>query len=78
MAAVQVILDAIAKSDGTRKGVTDAVFSGDGHHDPGRQVRSIGKEIKIDPATGDTTAMDITVEIDQGQQGDLRQGPAVS
>ena len=38
VAAVQVILAAIAKSDGTRKGVTDAVFSGDGHHDPGGRV----------------------------------------
>jgi branched-chain amino acid transport system substrate-binding protein len=62
VAAMQVILSAIAKSDGTRKGVTDAVFSGEGITIP--QAESVtGKEIRIDPATGDTTAKDVTVEI---------------
>ena len=61
VAATQVILAAIAKSDGTRKGVNDAVFSGAGISIP--QAESVtGKEIKIDPATGDTSAKDITVE----------------
>jgi branched-chain amino acid transport system substrate-binding protein len=62
VAAVQVILAAIAKSDGTRQGVVDQVFSGSGVDIP--QSDSVtGKEIKIDPATGDTSAKDITVEV---------------
>jgi branched-chain amino acid transport system substrate-binding protein len=60
VAAVQVILDAIAKSDGTRKGITEAVFSGDGISIPAAESVT-GKEIKIDPATGDTNAKDVTV-----------------
>jgi branched-chain amino acid transport system substrate-binding protein len=62
VAAVQVILAAIAKSDGTRKGVTEAVLSGEGITIPADQSVT-GKEIKIDPASGDTTARDLTVEI---------------
>jgi branched-chain amino acid transport system substrate-binding protein len=61
VAAVQVILAAIEKSDGTRKGVTEAVLSGDGITIPADQS-VIGKEIRIDPATGDTTALDLTIE----------------
>ncbi len=68
MAAVQVILAAIAKSDGTRKGVTDAVFSGARDHDPGRPSRVLGKEIKIDPQTGDVNAKDISVEQHEEQR----------
>ena len=60
VAAVQVILAAIEKSDGTRKGVNDAVFSGEGITIPADKA-AIGKEIKIDPATGDTSAKDISV-----------------
>ena len=60
MAAIQVILAAIEKSDGTRKGVRDAVFEGEGITIPA-DTSAIGKEIKIDPATGDTSAQDITV-----------------
>ncbi len=60
VAAVQVILAAIAKSDGTRKSVTDAVFSGDGIDIPVDQS-VLGKEIKIDPKTGDTNNKDISV-----------------
>jgi branched-chain amino acid transport system substrate-binding protein len=62
VAAVQVILAAIEKSDGTRKGVTEAVLSGDGITIPADQS-VVGKEIRIDPATGDTTALDLTIEI---------------
>ena len=62
VAAMQVILAAIAKSDGTRKGVNDAVFTGEGITIPADQSVT-GKEIKIDPATGDINAKDITVEI---------------
>jgi branched-chain amino acid transport system substrate-binding protein len=60
VAAVQVILAAIAKSDGTRKSVTDAVFSGDGIDIPADQSM-LGKEIKIDPKSGDTNNKDISV-----------------
>lgn len=63
VAATQVILAAIAKSDGTRKGVTDAVLgdaAGGGISIPADQS-VLGKEIKIDPATGDTSARDLTV-----------------
>jgi branched-chain amino acid transport system substrate-binding protein len=65
VAAVQVILAAIAKSDGTRKGVTEAVLSGEGITIPAEQSVT-GKEIKIDPASGDTTARDLTVEVVKG------------
>jgi branched-chain amino acid transport system substrate-binding protein len=61
VAAVQVILAAIAKSDGTRKSVTDQVFgSGAGIDIPADQSM-LGKEIKIDPKTGDTNNIDISV-----------------
>jgi branched-chain amino acid transport system substrate-binding protein len=59
-AAVQVILAAIAKSDGTRKGVTEAVFSGSGITIPEAES-VIGKEIVIDPKTGDTNNKDISI-----------------
>ena len=62
VAAMQVILAAIAKSDGTRDSVTNAVFSGAGIDIPAAESVT-GKEIKIDPATGDTNAKDITVEV---------------
>ena len=55
MQALQVILAAIEKSDGTRKGVTDQVFSGAGITIPA-DIAVLGKEIKIDPATGDVNA----------------------
>ena len=74
VAAMQVILEAIAKSDGTRKGVSDAVFTGAGITIPATES-VLGKEIKIDPATGDVNAKDITVEHRQGQQGDVPEGP---
>ncbi|MFN8081091.1 MAG: branched-chain amino acid ABC transporter substrate-binding protein [Kineosporiaceae bacterium] len=60
VAAVQVILAAIEKSDGTRKGVTDAVFSGEGIT-IAKDKSVIGKEIKIDTATGDTNNKDMTI-----------------
>ncbi len=60
VAAMQVILAAIARSDGTRRGVTDAVFSGDGITIPVEQS-VVGKAVRIDPATGDTTARDVSV-----------------
>jgi branched-chain amino acid transport system substrate-binding protein len=59
-AALQVILKAIENSDGTRKGVTDAVFGGAGITIPADQS-VIGKEIIIDPKTGDTNNKDISI-----------------
>ena len=62
VAAVQVILAAIAKSDGSRKGVNNAVFSGSGISIPAKQS-VLGKELKISTLTGDTLAKDITIEV---------------
>lgn len=77
VAAMQVILAAIAKSDGTRKGVTDAVFSGDGVDIP--QADSVtGKEIKIDTKTGDTGAKDVTVELVKGGKETFVKAQAVT
>lgn len=60
VAAVQVILKAIENSDGTRKSITDAVFSGEGITIP-EADSVIGKEIIIDPKTGDTNNKDISI-----------------
>jgi len=60
--ALQVILAAIPKSDGTRKGVRDQVFGGAGVTIPAATA-IIGKTITIDPATGDVNAKDISVEV---------------
>ncbi len=60
VAAVQVIVAAIEKSDGTKKGVRDAVFEGDGVTIPADKSAT-GKDIIIDPSTGDTNAKDISV-----------------
>ena len=60
VAAVQVILAAIAKSDGSRKGINDQVFGGEGIDIP-KEQSVLGKEIKIDPKTGDTNNLDISV-----------------
>jgi len=62
VAAVQAIIEAIKKSDGTRAGVTKAVLSGGGVS-VGADASVLGKELKIDPATGDVNVKDITVEI---------------
>ena len=66
VAAVQVIIEAIKKSDGTRKGVTDAVFS-QGITVPAAES-VLGKDIQIDPKTGDVSAKDITIEQIKGQK----------
>lgn len=57
--ALQVILQAIANSDGTRKAVRDQVFSGAGISIPASDA-VLGKEIKIDPQSGDVSAKDIS------------------
>jgi branched-chain amino acid transport system substrate-binding protein len=65
VSAVQVIMAAIAASDGTRKGVRDAVFEGSGITIPAAQS-VIGKDVVIDPKTGDVGAKDITIELVKG------------
>jgi branched-chain amino acid transport system substrate-binding protein len=62
VAAIQVILAAIAASDGTRKGVNAAVLSGSGITVPADQSVT-GKEIKIDPASGDVASKNFSVLI---------------
>ena len=64
---MQVILKAIAASDGTRKGVRDAVFEGSGVDIPASDS-VLGKESKIDPATGDVNNKDISIELVKGGQ----------
>ncbi|HEY6793824.1 MAG TPA: protein kinase [Kineosporiaceae bacterium] len=62
VAAVQVVLQAVAQSDGTRAGVRRAIFSAPGVTVP--QARSVlGRDISIDPATGDVSIKDVTVEV---------------
>ncbi len=65
VAAIQVILAAIAASDGTRKSVTAAVFGGTGISIPANES-VLGKALNIDPKTGDVDAKDITIEIVKG------------
>lgn len=60
--ALQVILAAIEKSDGTRVGVRNAVFEGAGIT-IAADTAIIGKQVSIDPATGDVSAKDISVEL---------------
>jgi branched-chain amino acid transport system substrate-binding protein len=67
VAAVQVILQAISQSDGTRASITNQVFSGSGIDIPA-DVSAIGKEIKIDPTTGDVNLKDMTIEVIKGNQ----------
>ncbi len=64
-AALQVILAAIEASDGTRKGITDAVFSGAGVTIPADKSVT-GAEIAIDPASGDVKSRTITIQIMKG------------
>jgi len=63
-AATQLILAAIAKSDGTRKGVNDAAFSG--ITIPADQS-ILGKEFGID-ATGDVTVKDMSFNLMKGNE----------
>ena len=65
VAAVQVILAAIAKSNGTRQGVTNAIFSGTGIKIPAN-TSVLGKELVISTLSGDTLAKDVTIEIIKG------------
>ena len=67
VSALQVILKAIAASDGTRKGVRDAVFEGSGIDIPATES-VLGKEVKIDPASGDVNNKDISIELVKDQK----------
>ncbi|GAA1829299.1 hypothetical protein GCM10009682_55240 [Luedemannella flava] len=58
--ALQVILAAVARSDGTRRGVRDQVFSGTGVTVPAAEA-VLGKDVHIDPATGDVNVRDLSV-----------------
>ena len=60
VAALQVIIAGIEASDGTRAGLTSAVLGGSGVTVPA-DISMLGKEIHLDPKTGDTTAHDMTI-----------------
>ncbi len=60
VAALQVILQGIEASDGTRAGLVNAVLGGSGVTVPS-DIAALGQEIHLDPATGDTTALDMTI-----------------
>ena len=77
VAAVQVILAAIAKSDGSRQSVVNQVFSGSGIDIPASQS-VLGKEIKIDPQTGDTNNKDISILFMKGNQETYLKGQPVT
>lgn len=66
VAAVQVIMAALAKSDGTRASVVDQVLNGSSTISIPADQCVLGKTITIDPKTGDVNAKDITVEIMKG------------
>ncbi|NUT32309.1 MAG: branched-chain amino acid ABC transporter substrate-binding protein [Hamadaea sp.] len=73
--ALQVILSAIEKSDGTRKSVTSQVLGGSGITIPADKA-ILGKEIKIDPATGDVNAIDMTIQtITGGKETTIKAWP---
>jgi branched-chain amino acid transport system substrate-binding protein len=60
-AATQFIMKAIAASDGTRKGVRDAAFSGSITISAEESV--IGKAFSIDTATGDVNVKDMSIQL---------------
>jgi branched-chain amino acid transport system substrate-binding protein len=67
VAAVQVILAAITKSDGTRASVNEQVFSGSGVSISADQS-AVGEAFTIDPATGDTSVKNVTIEVVKNNQ----------
>jgi len=68
VAAMQVILDAISKSDGTKASVTSQVLGDSANIDIPADQSVLGKEIKIDPKTGDTNNKDISILLMKGNQ----------
>lgn len=77
VAAMQVILAAIANSDGTRRGVTDAVFHGAGITIPAADS-VLGSQIKIDPHTGDIVDRELTILQESGGTEQVVQSLRVS
>lgn len=66
--ALQAVLAAIERSDGTRAGVLGQVFDGDGISLTADRA-FLGRPVAIDPATGDIEASDVTIEqIKDGDQ----------
>jgi branched-chain amino acid transport system substrate-binding protein len=65
VAALQVILEAVKRSNGTRKSVNAQVFSGKGITIPAG-LSVLGKSIHIDTRSGDVNARDITIELIKG------------
>ena len=63
-AATQYIMKSIAASDGTRKGVLQQAFSGKITISKDESV--IGKEFSIDPASGDVTVRDMSIQLMKG------------
>jgi len=61
-AALQVILEGIKKSDGTRKGITEALF-GTSNTTVSADISLIGKAFTIDARTGDIDAKDCTFSL---------------
>jgi len=73
--ALQVILAAIEKSDGTRKGVRDQVFEGSGITVPA-STAVLGKDIAVDPKSGDVGVRDISVlQMKTNQEAFLKAWP---
>lgn len=74
--ALQVILAAIEKSDGTRKNVTSQVLGGSAGITIPADTAILGKEIKIDPASGDVNAIDMTIQtITGGKETSVKAWP---
>jgi len=73
--ALQVILAAIEKSDGTRKSVNAQIFSGAGITIAADKA-ILGKDIKIDSASGDVNAIDMTIQqIQTGKEVTIKPWP---
>jgi branched-chain amino acid transport system substrate-binding protein len=64
VAALQVVLAAIERSDGTRQSVRDQVFTGDGIEVPSNKC-VLGQRIRISPTTGDITPGDLAIALVQ-------------
>ncbi len=59
--ALQVILAALERSDGTRAGLRTQVLGGSGVTVPA-DTAILGRAIGIDPSTGDCTLRELTIE----------------
>ncbi len=60
VAALQVVLAAVEGSDGTRRGINQEVFSGQGITVPAG-VSAIGQQFTVSPVTGDVDLKNISV-----------------